>query len=504
VALAASAAASSAPAVGAQQAGQNCVKIGGIESSEETLSLDPVVQPSSENAFIIDSTYNRLTDEDDSFNVKPELADSWEPNADGSQWTFHLHHGVKFTDGKDLTAADVVYTYKRLLDPATGAGGVTNQLSFLKDIAAPDPYTIVFKAGGPVAELPSLITNKAAYIIENGSTKDQLTLHGVGTGPFIPVNFTPGQQPHRFVKNPNYWEAGLPKADCLEMYVIQEPTTRNAALQSGQIDVAQSVDYATIPAIQSDPNIQLISTAASTSLMMAMQTDVAPLNDNRVRQALKKVVDRQQMVDTVLSGYGTVGDDNPVPPTSPFAWRKDVPGPDVEGAKQLLADAGFGPDNPLQLDLYIAEYLPGATNMALLFKDQAAQAGVEVNVITSPASEYWDNVADKHPFFGTGWSARPPGQALAVDYRTQPPDTPNDAHWNRADFDALLDQAATTVDPAGRADLYKRAEQLVAQEGGVVTPMFVYTVAGVRSNCTGYQPRVQIVRADFRTVSCTR
>jgi len=99
----------------------NCVKVGGVESSGEKNSLDPAIQPSSQNSLNAALVYNRLTDRDENWKVMPELATSWKSNAKGTVWTFKLRHGVKFSDGHELTSADVVYTFKRILDPKTGS-----------------------------------------------------------------------------------------------------------------------------------------------------------------------------------------------------------------------------------------------------------------------------------------------------------------------------------------------------------------------------------------------
>jgi peptide/nickel transport system substrate-binding protein len=219
-----------------------------------------------------------------------------------------------------------------------------------------------------------------------------LRLNGIGTGPFIPVDFEPVQQPHYFVRNPDYWEAGLPLEACLEFYVIQEPTTRLAALQSGEVEIVEYIDFATIPTLQTDPNVTILTTGASTSLTFSMWADTPPFDDPLVRQAMKMLVDRQAMIDTVFLGYGIIGDDNPIPPTSPFAWRTEVPARDVEGAIALLAEAGYGPDNPLSVDLYTADFMPGVVAAAQMFAEQAAEAGVTVNVIVGPPADHWDNV----------------------------------------------------------------------------------------------------------------
>jgi peptide/nickel transport system substrate-binding protein len=484
-------------------AASRCVKYAGVESSGNKNSLDPAQQPSSQNSINVNAAYDRLTTETDNWKVLPQLATSWKSNAKGTVWTFQLRKGVKFWTGKPFTSADVVYTFRRVLDPKTGSEGAS-QMSFLKPsgIKAAGPYAVTFTTSKPVAELPLLITNKNTFIVQNRSSTNTLRTKAAGTGPFIPVGFTPTQQVHMFKRNPNYWQKGLPKAPCLQTYVIQEANSMLAALQTGQVDFSQQAAYDIVPALKNDKRVKLMPTGASTSMTMPMWTDTPPFDKPAVRQALKKVVDRKQIVQTALLGYGVVGDDNPVPPTSPDAWRHTVPGPDVPGAIKLLASAGYNASNPLKVDIDVADMIPGIVNMVQLYKQQAAKAGIQVNVIVGPASEYWDNVWLKHPFQVSGWSARPPGEGLAIAYRSNAPYP--ETHWKRAAFDRLLDRATTTVNAAKRLALYRQAMKMLTLEGGEIIPVFVKTVAAIRANCSGYTPRIEIVRADFRTVSCKR
>jgi peptide/nickel transport system substrate-binding protein len=495
-------AATEAPAAGEFDLDQ-CVKVANVEVSGEKLNLDPMNQPSTENSIMVEQVYNRLLDMDSNFVVHPELAESWESNADGTEWTFKLVQGVKWHDGTELTAKDVVYTFKRLIDPEIGSEAAAS-LAFLNSdgITAEDDYTVKFKLDKPVVELPVLITSKNTYIVQDGATPDTLNYNPIGTGPFIPVDFEPNAQPHVFVKNPNYWEAGLPASECVAFYAIQEPTTRNAALLSGEVDLVQLVDYATLPTLQNNPDVQLMNTEAATSYVLAAWVDTPPFDKLEVRQALKKVIDRQAMLDTVLLGYGIIGDDNPTPPTSPYAWRSEVPAQDIEGAKALLAQAGYGPDNPLKIDFYTAEYIPGATALAQVFKEQAAQAGIEVNLIIGPASEHWDNVWLKQSFVGSGWNMRHPGEGLTIAHRSNSayPET----HWLRDDYDAILDAANTEPDLEKRTELYKQAAQMLTEEGGSITPLFQQSIVAMRSNCTGYTPHVQLYKLDLRYIACEK
>jgi peptide/nickel transport system substrate-binding protein len=230
--------ATEAPTTAPEPEAAACLKIGLSIGSGETNSLDPFAIATSEQAVYMNQVYNRLMDLDNDFVLHPELAASWESNDDATEWTFHLQEGALFHDGHELTSADVVWTYQRLIDPENPSESYAT-LSFLtpESIVAVDDYTVRFVTADPVPELPLLITTKNTWIIPAGATSDELRLNGIGTGPFIPVDFEPVQQPHYFVRNPDYWEAGLPLEACLEFYVIQEPTTRLAALQSGEVEI---------------------------------------------------------------------------------------------------------------------------------------------------------------------------------------------------------------------------------------------------------------------------
>ena len=156
----------------------------------------------------------------------------------------------------------MVYSFKRLLDPelATGAQQV---LHFLEPdgIKAVDPLTVTFTTEDPVVELPVLITNKFTDIVAEGAKADDLRLHGNGTGPFMQEQFTPGAPVRILRKNPNYWKAGLPKAECLRVTVAQEPVAAVSAIKSGEVDLVLNVDPSVISTLKDDPNVQLLETA---------------------------------------------------------------------------------------------------------------------------------------------------------------------------------------------------------------------------------------------------
>lgn len=484
--------------VSAHAQAERCVRVLGYEWSGEKQSMDPADMQSGDDAYHIFPTYNRLVDVDDNFQPVPELAERWEASADGRTWTFHLRHGVKFHSGKPFTAADAAYTFKRILDPKLGSGGAST-LSFLTadGIKAVSDDTLTFTTDKPVSELPVLIANKYTNIVSDGAKHEDLRLHGDGTGPFMQQQFQPNG-PVRILKaNPNYW-GGKPKADCIRVTVAQEPVTAVAALKSGDVDLVLNVDPSVIGALKDDPSVSLLQTAASNSMTVSMFVDTKPFDEPKVRQAMKLAIDRQALVDTVLLGYGEVGADNPVPLSSPASFTTNAPKFDPAQAKKLLAEAGHA--DGLSITLDTAEGVPGMTRMAEAVATMLKQAGFDVRVNVNPADSYWDSVWLKRPLATSAWSMRPPGEALAYPYRIS--STVNETHWKRPEYDALLDRANTTVDAAARMKLYQQAGQMLAEQGGVIIPMFIHQVVALRKGCTGYTPRVQNFNLKFNAIAC--
>jgi peptide/nickel transport system substrate-binding protein len=271
------------------------------------------------------------------------------------------------------------------------------------------------------------------------------------------------------------------------------------------MDFVQIIDFANIAELKSDPNVTLVTSGPSTSVLGIMWVDTPPFDDNRIRNVFKMIYSKQDVVDTCWLGYGVIGDDNPINPQMPYAWRpaKDVPiGPDYETAKKLLAEAGYGPDKPLKVEFYVADQFPGFTCLAQLMQQGAKEVGIDFQIVTSPVQEYWDNVWLKVPFMMSAHVQRPPFSGLSISHgsTSKYPET----HWFKPDYDALLVKASRTVDPAQRVATYQEAMKWLSTEGGDIFEGKFFTVAAARSNCSGYEAPVQISRFDVRKVTCTR
>jgi peptide/nickel transport system substrate-binding protein len=478
------------------------IRISSYESTGPKESMDPAFNWTDTDATRDALVYERLVYLNENYEAEPVLAESWEVDETGTVWTFHLHRGVKFHDGSDFTAADVVFTYRRLLDPELGSPALPN-LSMLdpEGIEALDDYTVRFTLPAPVAELPQAITTRHTYIVPEGSDPEELRLHGNGTGPFKQKRFEPAGDLSIFVKNEDYWQEGLPKADVIELVSITEGPARAAALLTGDIDIATLIDPAGLAQLEASSEVKVISKRSPYLLNIAYMCDEPPFDDNRVRLALKYAVDRQAMVDTVLLGRGNLANDHPVASWLPYAWQVEPREQDISKAKELLAEAGY-PDGLDLGELWTADACDGMVELAQVFKAMAEEAGIEFTVQVAPSDVYWSEFWNKKPFHIGCWSGRRAEEALFAAYHSEAPW--NHSHFRNPEFDQLIEEARQTVDYDERSRLYQEAQKLLSEEGCVIIPFFMDVLAATRADIVGWEPHPSGFMKDYRFVERKR
>ena len=479
---------------------KECVRIIGTESGLPNIGFDPAFQPTDDDAYGIYAVFNKLVDLDPKeLTPIPELAESWTVSPDGKTWTFKLHDGVKFSDGRAFGAKDVVYSFRRLIDPQIGSPAA-GPLNFLKaeNIVAVDDLTVEFKTEQPIAELPTFLGFKHGMIVPEGATTEELKTHPIGTGPFTVESFQPNESRRILRKNPNYWKAGLPKADCLEIQVILEEVTRTAAIQSGQADLLIATGASSASILKSDPNIQLLTGAAGSYYTISIQSDVKPFDDVRVRRAFKAAIDRQAIVDTAMLGFAIAGNDNPIPTNWSSAYRNDVKPYDVELAKKLLTEAGY--PNGIDIELNTGDVAPSMLNFAQAVQQQAAPAGIRIDLVNNPGDTYWDTIWMKRPVFNSTWTIRPAGEAFSYIFASTA--AYNEGNWKNADFDKLLADANVELDPAKREGIYKKAQEMVSEDGSVIIAFFYQPINALRTACHGFTAHIQQNNLNYEELDC--
>lgn len=462
-------------------------------------TADPHFATTTHDGRLSSASYEQLARFDESLQATPQLAESWEPNADASEWTFKLRSGVKFHDGEAFTAKDVVYSYRRILDPALKSPGAGNLAALDPDgIEAVNDLTVRFKLKDANVDFPLSTVFRQAYIIRDGATSDDLKATANGTGPFVLDTFTPGETPTVFVKNPDYWEAGMPKVDAIELTAIPEGPSRVAALQRDQVDIIEEPPATDYDSLKGGADTTIVTQVKGNMELIAMAIDTPPFDNPKLRQAMKHVIDRQKMLDLLVGGYGTLVNDIPISETLQYAIQGPPRQHDVAKAKQLLSEAGY--PNGLTVKLSVSDVQARFVEFATVYQQLAAEAGVTVELDVRPADTYWDVVWLKEPMYVSAYIARPVDGMLALLYLSKA--DWNETHWRDPDWDALLAKARATLDLNERTRLYEQAQQQLIDDGGHLVPYMTNTIDAIRKNVTGWTPSGTPFH-DFRSIDIT-
>ncbi len=437
----------------------------GLAAGSTSDSLDPATMPDDGVYNLSWQIRNNLVEIDYKGNAIPELAESWEPSADASRWTFKLRKGVEFHNGKTLDAEDVIYS----LNHHRGEGSksaVKGLLDPVKDIKADGKQTVVVTLDGGNADFPSILS-EYHFIIGPAGTQGKEWEKGIGTGGYILKKWEPGVRALA-KRNPNYWKEGRAHFDEIETIYIHDVNSRTSALKTGQIDFMSRCELKTVGLLKKMSGIQIIRATGGFHFTMPMNMDVAPYDNNDVRLALKYAIDREHMVKTVLRGYGTVANDHPISPIYQF-HASELPQRqyDPDKAKYHLKKAGM---EGHVFKLHTSTYA-GFQDQALLYKEHAAKTGINIDVIREPTDGYWSNVWLKVPFCSCHWNGRATvdmmfSLAYSGDAKW------NDSHFHHARFDKLLKEARAELNEAKRREMYVECQRIVRDEGGVIVFLF--------------------------------
>ncbi len=439
----------------------------GCAHGSTTDTLDPATY---ENDFMIAASFafmNFLTEIDTDGNLKPELAESWEASADASTWTFALKKGVQFHNGKEMTADDVIasFNHHRGEDSNSAAKPIVAPIT---DIKADGPNTVIFTLDGGNADFPFIVSDYHLGIMPAVDGKIDPS-KGIGTGPYTISEFEPGVR-MAFKKYPNYFKSDRAHFDGLVFLSIIDPAARTNAMMTGEVDVIGRPDLKTVHLLKRRPGLKLEQTSGTLHYTFPMHVDVAPFDDPNVRLALKYALNREQLVEKILRGYGVVGNDHPIGRSNRFyAADLEQRTYDPDKAKFHMKEAGL---SELQVDLHVADAaFQGAVDAGVLYSEDASKAGITINVAREPNDGYWSNVWLKKPWCACYWGGRPTEDWMfSTAYAKGAPW--NDTHWANERFNQLLVQARAELDQDLRRDMYHEMQALCRDDGGTVVPMF--------------------------------
>ncbi|BAH48680.1 ABC transporter substrate-binding protein [Rhodococcus opacus] len=419
--------------------------------------------------------YDKLVEYGDDLGPVPRLATAWRPNADATTWTVQLRPAV-FHDGRPVRAADVLYSYQRILDPKNALRPRAS-LEVI-DIARSrqvDDRSIEFVCTRPCGDLANVLAAFGAYIIPEGTTDFTAP---IGSGPFTFVSFAPGRS---FVaaRFGDYWD-GPPHVEQLEILTAPDETARINALLGGQVEYADDLGVTSARTYETDARVQILRSPRSAMSGFAMKVDRPPFDNLDLRRAMFALTDRDELVSTVLGSTGVVGNDLFGKDTKYYATDLPQRSLDLDDAKTLIRKAGA---QNTTIELQTTGATNGFVEAANILAEQAARAGLTIDVKVGEGSTYWTRTLDEGVLSSFRSGAMPIETHLAQ--RMLSTSSKNYTQWRRPDFDALFATASETTDEAVRARAYRDMQSQLYTEGGLLVWGFSDGLHGLAPNLAG-------------------
>ncbi len=447
----------------------------GLGGASTTDSLDPATFISTFTQIGLNfGVHNNLTEVDADGNAVPELAESFEASKDAKTWTFRIRKGVEYHNGKSVEAADAIASIQH----HRGEESKSAAKPLLKDIEsieAPDKHTLVVKLANGNADFPFVMNDYHIPILPSKDGKIDWKA-GVGCGPFVLGEHNPGVR-MELKRNPNYWKGDARgHFDEAELVGISDVAARHNALVTGEVHAINRVDLKTAHLLGRNPGVVIDDITGNQHYTIPMNTTVAPFDNADVRLALKYAIDRPALVKKILSGHGSPANDHPIGPGQRY-FNADLEQRmyDPEKAKFHLKKAGM---ENLKVDLHCANTaFAGAVDAAILYKEAAKAAGIDINVAREADDGYWVNVWMKKPWSMSYWGGRPTEDWMfTVGYAAG--GAWNESFWSNDRFMELLVAARAELDQDKRRAMYHEMQQLVSDDGGSVIPMYANNVDG--------------------------
>lgn len=475
------------PPAGGSTAGSPAVKEGGtlnIALSSDAPKLDPSLSSSVYDRYVFQSLFDKLFDLDKAGKIVPVLVKEYDVSADGKVYNFKLREGVKFQDGTDFNAEAVKFNFARNMENASPR---KNELGAVKAVTVVDPLTVKIELTQAFAPFLSILTDRAGMMVSPEAVKksgDEFANNPVGTGPFSFKEKIKGTS-ITLVKNPNYWQKGLPHLDQVVYKIITDSNVAALNMKSGQIDMTDwRFPTKEIPNFSKDPNYTIINEPGQGYTGFYVNVNKPPFDNKYIRQALDVLMDREAIVKIVKNNAATPAH-QPFPPAN-FAHNKSdvAPKPDVAKAKELLAKGG-------KPDGFSFTYKTGTTpenqQIGEMLQTMFKQAGINMTIEKIEFGTLLDQ-AKKANFeaVALGWSGRPdPDQNIYDDVVTSA--SLNYAGYSNPQVDKLMKDARIELDPAKRTAIYNDAMKIVNDELPYIYFYFENNVLGLTNKVKNFE-----------------
>ena len=436
----------------------------------------------------------------------PYLLKNWNASADLKTWTLNLREGVKFNNGDEFVADDVVFTMNQWLNKDVGSSmlGLLGAYLDATGIEKVSKYQIKLHLKAPEIAVPEHLFHYPALMLNHRTFEGDFIKKPHGTGPFTLETYNESE---RCVvkRRDDYWNNGadgkpMPYLDRIEFIDMgTEMAPQIAAIQAGEIDIIDFGDISATEAFQAlknDERVNIFPTTTNQTRVVRMRADMKPWNDNRVRTALKLCQNREKILSLAYFGEGLLGQDIHVSPKHPEYCPIDTPKYDTERAKQLLKEAGY--DAGLDVNIAVGSGWKEIVRYAEILKQDAAPAGFRINIQTMPNSQYWEKWTEVDLGITT-WAHRPvgtmvPNLAYTADENGKPVPW-NETRWVDKEFSTLLKQANGTLDVEERRKIFCKLEEIQQSRGSIGNAFWinVWTIAGKRVQAIKAHPSLYLM-----------
>lgn len=451
----------------------------GLQGGASTDSLDPGLAASQVPFSYLRTSGDTLVNITPEGEIEPRLAEEVSASADAQTWSFKIRRGVEFHNGQTMTPEDVAQTLRRHSD-AESQSGALGIMRGIADISV-NGDTVVLTSSTPNADLPYLLADYHLVIQPNGGYDDPAA--GIFTGPYRWVEDEPGVR-HVLEKFANHWDDSVGHFNSVEFLVINDSTARTSALQSGQVQMINRVEPRTAGLVARAPGISVHSTAGRGHYVFIMHVNTPPFNNQDLNLALKYAIDREDMVDRILRGYGSIGNDMPINEAYPL-FDDAIPQREFDLDRARFHYERSGHDgSPIVLRTSDVAF-PGAVDAAQIYQETAAQAGIPIEIIREPGDGYWSEVWNVQPFSASYWGGRPTQDQMYSTAYYSGADW-NDTRFFNERFDSLLIQARGELDLDLRKEMYSEMGMMVRDEGGTICPMFNDFVDAQNASVAGW------------------
>jgi ABC-type transport system substrate-binding protein len=418
--------------------------------------------------------------------TRPYLAEKWQASDDLKTWTFTLRKGIKWSNGDQFNADDVVFNFERWLDPATGSSniglfaamvdavkgsdGKTKKSMTPGAVEKVDSHTVRLNLNRPELSIPENLYNYPTAIVHRRFSDEggDLSKNPVGTGPYELTKFAIAERAELTKRKGGYWggDVSLDK-----IIYLDHGDDRNAALgalASNQVDLVYELNIDQVDVIKTLPDVQLFEAVTAQTGVARMQMTQAPFDNPKVRQALQACIDHRKVLDLAYRGKGSIAEDHHVAPIHPEYFKLPAMKQDFEKARALLKEAGHA--NGLKVSIDVNNDAKWEVNAVQAMREMWKAGGLDVTINVMPGAQYWE-IWDKTPFGFTSWTHRPLGvMVLNLGYRSGVPW--NESKYSNPEFDKALDEASGVLDVAERTKKMEKVEKILQEDAIIVQPLW--------------------------------